>query len=312
MAGMAKVKIPDKLATAYLVTCDPTRQRYAGCTTGQLDKRWRAHVHDSRNGSPKALHAAIREHGEGAFAIRSVYVGSLATALQVERDLIERHDLQSPDLGFNRTAGGEWTEHSDATLRKMSEASRGKPGPNPGVPRPPEVRERIAASLRGRKLSDEHKAKLGVALRKAHAARPAAKEAERRAKISKAHKGRPDGLTPEGRERVNEVLRSPEHRAQSAARMSAMRANETPEQAASRQAKIAKTRNIVPDSIVRDAVRRAAAGESLRSIRDDIRAAGYSCSDAAVSLWSRGKNRTAAKRAHEELQAKYFEKARQA
>ena len=295
---MAKVKIPDKPATAYLVTCIPTRQRYAGCTTNQPRKRLREHVYESRRGSMKPLHVAIRQHGEEAFSVESVYIGSLETALAVERDLIERHDLKNPALGFNRVAGGAWTEHSNAALQKMSEASKGKPGPNPGVPRPLAVRQRISATLKGRRLSDEHKAKLARALKRANAARSPEAEAARRAKLSKSLKGRPDQLTPEGRARVTAANRSETRRAQSASVMSAMRASETPQQVAKRQASIAKARHLVPDCIVRDAVRRVAEGETLKRVRDSIRASGYTCSEAAVSLWSRGLNRAAAREAY--------------
>lgn len=166
---------------------------YIGLTAVGIERRWREHVRDARDGSQRALHRAMRRYGIEAFAaeeVMSLLPGRTVEDLHMlEREMIAQEGTMVPN-GYNITSGGEGFAGYE----------------NP--------------ALQGRPLSETHKAKLRAAWtlerREANARR--AKEqfaaysgqragtkasAETRAKQSAAQKarferdGKPTNLTPE-------------------------------------------------------------------------------------------------------------------
>lgn len=87
----------------------------------------------------------------------------------------------------NSQDGGDGGNLSEEARRKMSEAKKGRPNPFKGIPRPAEVREKIARALTGRKFpprSAETRRKQSEALKGRRLSD------ECRAKLSAAHKGK--------------------------------------------------------------------------------------------------------------------------
>jgi group I intron endonuclease len=156
---------------AYLITNTTNGRRYIGITVGRLQRRWAEHQRLARNGSPAAIHAAIRCYGVAAFTVTE-----LAHALRradlgaLEAQLISQLGTKAPH-GYNLTDGGEGVRGLDPSRvkqiadknrgRKHSEASRKAIGEaRRGHEVTQETREAIGAARRGKPLSDEHRAKL--------------------------------------------------------------------------------------------------------------------------------------------------------
>ena len=124
--------------------------------------------------------------------------------------------------------------HSKETLRKMSEARRGKPrrpetiakmvAARTGVPRSEETKDKIRAARIGSKASDETKAKMSASRR----VQPPRKHTdETKAKISAAKTGKPGHkMTPEHKQRLTDIASARKgfkHSEETKAKMSASR-----------------------------------------------------------------------------------------
>ena len=119
-----------------------TRKRYIGVTTTSILVRWNAHVYRAMRGtkSRTALSCAIRKYGPGSFRIEEVASledRTLTELFELEKTLISELGTKVPH-GYNMTDGGDGTIGYSYTL---------------------EQRE----ALRGRKHSDETRAKMSAA-----------------------------------------------------------------------------------------------------------------------------------------------------
>lgn len=162
----------------YRITHRESGKFYIGITARTVSVRWREH---KRGRGQSVLAKAVRKYGPAAFDVQTLaYAADADEARELERYLIAR--LDPP---YNLTDGGEgcWG------------LERG--------PCPQHVRDKIAATLRGRKLTPEHRAKLIG--RPAHL-KGKMMPAETRAKISAAKKGQ--RITPEQQARKVEKLRA--------------------------------------------------------------------------------------------------------
>jgi group I intron endonuclease len=123
----------------YLAT-SPSGKGYVGYSTQGAATRWTKHVRAARNGSPAALHRAIRKYGADAFTLDVIdRVSTLDGAHRAERAWIR--ELGTLVRGYNLTAGGEGClgrpspmlgrKHSAQTIERMRAASLGQ-GPNKG------------------------------------------------------------------------------------------------------------------------------------------------------------------------------------
>ena len=165
--------------------------RYVGKTTARdYEYRMKAHRTVSlrrRRTKKERWICSVIESG-GAIASRIVNVASSdAEAAAAERDLIAFYRSVGEPL-TNLTDGGEGTSGSKYRLTaetrlRQSIAARKRP------PKSPEHRSRIAETLRGRRLSPEHKAKVLAGLPAAlKASRCTPWTPERRARLSLAIK----------------------------------------------------------------------------------------------------------------------------
>lgn len=129
-----------RTGVAYKLTF-PNGKVYVGITRETLKRRVQRHISYARAGKCFALSAAIRKHGEDSFVAEVVGYGTWDELKEIEIRLIAEYRAQGVG-GYNMTGGG------DGSL---------------GVPVSDVVREKIAASLKGRTLSAEHRRRVGQA-----------------------------------------------------------------------------------------------------------------------------------------------------
>jgi group I intron endonuclease len=146
----------------YKVTNLINGQIYIGKTIRSLKARKRAHlVNAFGNGYRSRFHAAIKKYGKENFKWEIIDRCLFPETLNdLEAHYIRLFNCVAPH-GMNLTAGGEGV---------------------PGMHHSLEAREKIAAAMRGRKVSLETKMRSSIAQRN--------KSPETRAKISAAHKGK--------------------------------------------------------------------------------------------------------------------------
>jgi group I intron endonuclease len=125
----------------YRVTNIVNGNIYIGQTKTALSKRWSKHCSDARSGAGWVLAAAIRKHGKEAFVLDVVEECSDKTALN-ETEIAWIARLRPV---YNSSAGG---------------GGLGSPSP--------EVRAKISASSRGRKISEQARKNMSAA-QKGHA-----------------------------------------------------------------------------------------------------------------------------------------------
>jgi group I intron endonuclease len=208
--------------SVYYIECLPTGQGYVGITGWTVTKRFTRHVWNARRGRAGALYDAVREHGVESFKVSLLEtVLSWDDACDAERRLIEELCTKLPK-GLNATGGGDG---------------------NFGYEFTDEVRARMSASGKARRLTETHRQNIGDAHRgrkqpadavaKRAAARRGTKASEAtREKMRQAHLGKviPEDVvakrtgkkrTPEQIERMRAGMigkkRSPQGRANIAA-----------------------------------------------------------------------------------------------
>ena len=110
----------------YCATNTVSGKQYVGQTTQPLEMRWRHHVKVARNGSPCALHGAIRKYGVAMFKIEQIdFAGTLEELNEKEALYILQLKTLVPS-GYNLTTGGGQYEISEETRQKLSKAALGR------------------------------------------------------------------------------------------------------------------------------------------------------------------------------------------
>lgn len=162
----------------YCITSKTTGKKYVGKTKRPISTRWAAHCYDAfKRGLNTHFARAIRKYGKDDFVIELLELCSDLSQLSMR----EIYWIQTQDSycnGYNSTKGGDggigirWSEEarkrqSDTRMgmkfskehkANLSEAHKGKPSWNKGIPkdanpltgraRPEHVRERISAGKR--------------------------------------------------------------------------------------------------------------------------------------------------------------------
>jgi group I intron endonuclease len=162
----------------YIATNTANGHEYVGMTTKTIEVRRKGHFNDTRAGSPCAFHRALRKYGADAFLWQVVFEGTSREEIVAEEKRLIA--LRQPYYNSRTCIGGEglW----GLTL---------------------ETRERIGNAKRGRKLSEEHKAKIGRASRAWILGRVLDEQTRR--KISESLKGQK--LSAETRRKLSEARR---------------------------------------------------------------------------------------------------------
>ena len=136
-------------------------------------------LEDGYMGSGVVLHQAYQKYGLECFSkeVIQFYI-SEEELNRGEIYWIARFNSTDPNVGYNRTFGGDGGLTAE-TRQKISEACKGRPSPNKGVPMSEEQKRKLSEAHKGRAFSEEHKQKLG---------KP--KSEEHKQKISQSLKGR--------------------------------------------------------------------------------------------------------------------------
>jgi group I intron endonuclease len=173
------------MADLYKIT-SPSGKQYIGIAKNGLSSRWSIHVCEAKSGSNTALHRAIRKYGEVNFRKEVLVIASYEYIRDLECKAIESFNTFHP-FGYNLTKGGDGTvghKLSDKTKEAIRQATK-KRMANPearehlrqlnlGKKQSPETVVKTVAALRnyaamhggpmkGKKHSDETKAKIGAA-----------------------------------------------------------------------------------------------------------------------------------------------------
>jgi group I intron endonuclease len=137
----------------YIATNVVNGMQYVGLAKS-LKKRWISHKHAGTN---SLFHKAIRQYGHDKFVFSHIADAfDVESARLLERLLISQHNTYTPN-GYNSTIGGQVGfsgRHSDETKAKIAEAN---------CRRPQEMRDAFIKSSKGRKHTDEAKAKIAAA-----------------------------------------------------------------------------------------------------------------------------------------------------
>lgn len=146
-----------------------------GCTNGQTDE------------AKKKISDALKGKKRPPEVIEKVRIGNLGKKISPE------HKKMIGDANRGRIVGAE-------TREKLSKMLKGKkrsaPSPLKGIPRPPEVIEKIRIANIGRKVSEETRKKIGEASRGREV------RDETREKLRKANTGRKIVLCEESKEKI--------------------------------------------------------------------------------------------------------------
>lgn len=141
---------------------------------------------DEYMGSGVVLHQAYQKYGLECFKKEVIQFYTNNVELnQGEIFWIARFNSTNPEIGYNLTYGGDGGTPTEEARRKMSEAAKGRPAPNKGVPMSEEQKQKISETMKGRHLSEEHRRKVS----EGNKGKPRSEETKR--KMSEAHKGKP-------------------------------------------------------------------------------------------------------------------------
>lgn len=151
--------------TVYILT-DRNGKKYVGSTSSPPEKRW-----NNGNGYRflPELWDVIVNDGWDSLDKEIVAVGlSKKEASRMEQVLIKKHQSNLSVCGYNRELGGlgRYKLVSDDTRQKISKSHTGSLNPNFGVHFTELHRQKLSASNKGKKRSEETKARIGKAKEK--------------------------------------------------------------------------------------------------------------------------------------------------
>lgn len=91
--------------TIYLITNTINDNKYVGQTVMQLNKRWLAHIQESKTNTERPLYRAINKYGIENFKIK--VLEECNESILCEREIYWIDKLETYKKGYNATTGGE-------------------------------------------------------------------------------------------------------------------------------------------------------------------------------------------------------------
>lgn len=138
----------------YLVTNTVTGKVYVGQTTRTLADRWKSH---RASGRKSRLGTSIRAHGKEAFRVEQLDTAeSLEELNELERKYIAQYRSTDPTVGYNFEVGGAGVPRSRESVERGAAKLR-------GIPLAESIKEKLRATMLGRKQTPEHIAKVQAA-----------------------------------------------------------------------------------------------------------------------------------------------------
>lgn len=106
----------------YKITNNINGKVYIGITTCSLEYRWSRHLTEGRNeNNTKHLYKAMRKYGLDNFSIKQIdSTDDFEELGRLERYYIKKYNSQSPEKGYNLTAGGESNQWDANLAAKLS------------------------------------------------------------------------------------------------------------------------------------------------------------------------------------------------
>lgn len=167
---------------------------YIGQTSRSIEERFREHCGNSKSSISPKLKNAIKKYGKDCFSVDVIWETELCTQQELDQkeiQLIAEHNTLHPH-GYNLTLGGSGGRHSEETKRILSEKSKKmweEQGENFRENRRkngmsiesrqkikesllqmyrerPEIRDKISASSKNRKVSEETRKLLSEAMKR--------------------------------------------------------------------------------------------------------------------------------------------------
>ena len=139
---------------------------YFGITSRNPIERWGNN--GSNYKSTPHFYSAIQKYGWDNFEHNILYENlTKEEACDIEKTLIREYNTQDREFGYNILEGGQASTLPTEVREKMSKAMMGNQN-GAGHPCSEEKKQKISAAQRGRKLTEEHKAKLSEAAKKRH------------------------------------------------------------------------------------------------------------------------------------------------
>lgn len=198
----------------------PNGKRYFGITDRKLSLRWSNHLSDAKRKNKRPICAALSKYPDAT--IRALVVGHREYIHDLEFAAIEAFDTTDRRYGYNVGLGGEinpmrGNRHSEESKAKISAASK-------ALIRTDESNAKRSATLKGRPICSERRAKISVATKAAMAKLgPIVISDETRSRMSVAQKGKTRSLehmakchagarnyrhTPEALKRIGDASRT--------------------------------------------------------------------------------------------------------
>lgn len=195
----------------YYVSFSQDGRGYVGITGWSIQRRFERHCWNAKRGRPGAMYDAMRSHGIENFTVESLAeASSWEGACELERRFIEEFNTKLPN-GFNMTNGGDGNygyEYTDEVRARMSASGKAKRLTDTH-------KQRIGDNWRGRKHTPEAKEKMRVARAKRITS------AETRLKMRNAKLGKP---RPESSvDKMKGQKRTPEQKARMSAAMKGLK-----------------------------------------------------------------------------------------
>lgn len=132
-------------------------KKYFGITTQNPENRWKNGYGYYRNAH---FMSAIKKYGWSNFGHFILYKNiPVAIAKNIEEMLIREHMSYDRNFGYNRTSGGELEKRNEEARERQRRAVK-------EAMNRPEVREKISAARKGRKLSEETRQRLSESHKK--------------------------------------------------------------------------------------------------------------------------------------------------
>lgn len=152
----------EKLYKVYIHTNKINGKKYVGITCRDVNLRWQYGKGYINN---EHFYRAICKYGWDNFSHEIIADGlSKDDACDMEIALIAQLKTQDCNFGYNITAGGEHANVTEATKQKISKANTGRVVTKETRDKLSKLRLGKPSKLAGRKLSDEHKQKIGESL----------------------------------------------------------------------------------------------------------------------------------------------------
>lgn len=175
--------VRNRVSGIYAIVNTANGRRYVGSTSDRAQRR-RDHwfrLRRNMHGNPH-LQNAWNKYGEACFEYVWLETVAVERLLDVEQNYINGN-VDGYNIAKDAQAAGRGIQQSRETIEKRMAKIRGRPKP----PFTPEHRANISRAQLGKKLTDEHKAKVAATSRGRHWG---SHSVESKAKISAAGRGR--------------------------------------------------------------------------------------------------------------------------